>query len=123
MAEPLDLADALQIVQAAGYVTLREKSYRQAQERQRVAEALRRYADEDAERARDWAREHCAEERRLRDRLTYVYGVAMARGATREELALSVEAIGTEGGSDWVDPHPDDEDPDTAYQAEGRGQP
>jgi len=83
----MTLDEALKLVREAGYVTLREKSYRQAQERQRVAEALRRYADEDAERTRAWAREHCAEERRLADRLTFVYGVAVRHGATHEELA------------------------------------
>jgi hypothetical protein len=82
-----DLDQALETVRRHGYVALREKSYRQAQERQRVAEALREYADKDAERAREWARDHCEQERQLRDRLAFVYGIARSYGATIEELA------------------------------------
>jgi len=80
------LEEALAVVKDAGYVVLKAKSYRQAQERQRVAEALKRAAEEDAERTRAWAISHCDEERRLAARLTFVYGVARARGATDEEL-------------------------------------
>lgn len=71
---------------AMGYVVLKEASYLKAQERQRIARVMEAHAVEDAERAREWARKCCDEERRLRDRLTYVYGVAMAHGATTEEL-------------------------------------
>lgn len=71
---------------ALGYVVLKEKSYRAAQERQRRAEAHMLHADDDAECARRWARDCLAEERRMRDRLTFVYGVAKAHGATTEEL-------------------------------------
>lgn len=81
-----ELDRAIAVVHAAGYVTLREKSYKQAQERQRVAEARARWEVEAAEHARAWAREAFAEQRRLADRLTFVYGVAMAHGATVEEL-------------------------------------
>ena len=37
-----------------------------------------------------WARGECAEVRRLSDRLTFVYGVARAHGATVEELTNHV---------------------------------
>lgn len=77
---------ALDAVKAAGYVVLKEKSYRQAQERQRVAEALRASEEQAAEHARAWAHGCLMEERRLRDRLSFVYGVAKAHGATDEEL-------------------------------------
>lgn len=83
----MELDEALATVRAAGYIVLREKSYRQAQERQRVAEALREHAARDAQNARAWAVNCLNEERRLRDRLTFVYGVAKAKGATDEELA------------------------------------
>lgn len=82
-----DLDAALALVKSAGYVVLKEKSYRQAQERQRVAEALKDAAERDAERTAAWAREVCAEERRIRDRLTFVYGVAKAHGATDADLS------------------------------------
>lgn len=81
-----DLDEAERLLRASGRVVLREKSYRQAQERQRIAEALRQAAEEDAERARAWARDCLTEERRLRERLTFVYGVAQAHGATVDEL-------------------------------------
>ena len=73
-------------LEAEGYVVLRAKSYRQAQERQRVAEALRRAAEERVEGTREWAMQAFAEQRRLSDRLTFVYGVARAHGATVDEL-------------------------------------
>jgi hypothetical protein len=82
------LDDALETVRAAGYVAIREKSYRAAQERQRLAHAR---ADWEADRRADvdnWARtDLLARERRLADRLTFVYGVARAHGATDEELS------------------------------------
>jgi len=83
---PIDLEAALKSVKSAGYVVLKEKSYRQAQERQRVAEALRKAEERAAEDARHWAINCLDEQRRLADRLTFVYGVARAHGATVEEL-------------------------------------
>lgn len=79
--------EALRVIREAGYVALKEKSYRQAQERQRVAEALRRAAEEEMERKQHWVESENAEHRRILDRLTFVYGVARAHGATEEELA------------------------------------
>lgn len=78
--------NARRLLEASGFVVLREKSYRQAQERQRVAEALRASAEQEAGHARQWARDCLTEERRLRDRITHVYGIAQAHGATVEEL-------------------------------------
>jgi len=75
----------------AGWVVLREKSYRQAQERQRVAEALRRMAERDAEHARGWAVDCLAKERRAYERVTYLYGLAALLGATREQLRGDTE--------------------------------
>jgi len=82
----MSIEEALAVVRDAGYVVLRAKSYRQAQERQRVAEVLKQAAEEDAERTHAWAISHCDEERRLAARLTFVYGVARAHGATEDEL-------------------------------------
>lgn len=84
MTATIDRAKAT--LEGAGFVVLREKSYRQAQERQRVADALRAAAEDDAEHARAWARDCLTEERRLRERLTLVYGVARAYGAGIAEL-------------------------------------
>jgi len=81
-----ELEQALTVVKAAGYVVLKEKSYRQAQERQRVAEALKQAAERNRKDAYRWAESCLTEERRLSDRLTFVYGVAQQHGATTEEL-------------------------------------
>jgi hypothetical protein len=86
-AQKRTLDRAIKIVKAAGYVLLREKSYRQAQERQRMAEARASSEKEHAESTRRWAINCLDEERRLADRLTFVYGVARAHGATVEELS------------------------------------
>lgn len=83
---PADVQAALDVVRTAGYVAIREKSHRQAQERQRVAEALRAAAVDDRESAMAWGRQLATEERRVRDRLVFVYGVARAHGATVTEL-------------------------------------
>ncbi|MBU8819569.1 hypothetical protein KL864_27155 [Mycolicibacterium goodii] len=80
------ITDARLLLESYGYVVLREKSYRQAQERQRVAEALRRAAEEDAERARQWALNCLEAERRLFERCTFLYGAAIAAGATPDDL-------------------------------------
>ena len=74
------------IMERAGYVVLKAKSYRQAQERQRIAECYRDREIEAADSARAWARDCLNEERRLRDRCTFLYGAARAHGATVEEL-------------------------------------
>jgi len=83
----LVLTNALAIVHAAGYVTLRAKSYRQAQERQRVAEVRLACELEHGRGLERWAHRAFDEQDRLRDRLTFVYGEARARGASVEDLA------------------------------------
>ena len=89
MARPVNdtVQRAKEVLERSGYVVVKAKSHRQAQERQRVAEALRRAAEESQAGTERWAREHlCGELSRLRERLTFVYGVARAKGATVEEL-------------------------------------
>lgn len=81
-----EVEEAVAVVEAAGFVVLRQKSYRAAQERQRRAEVYRECAEESKERAYAWARDCLAEERRLRERLTFVYGVAQKFGATAADL-------------------------------------
>jgi hypothetical protein len=85
MSVPTDRAKAM--LESRGYVVLREKSYRQAQERQRVAEALRKLEEEHNVHTREWAHRAFDEMRRLSDRCTYLYGLAARHGATESELA------------------------------------
>jgi hypothetical protein len=70
-----------------GYVVVKAKSYRAAQERQRIAEARMRDAMDRVEHIDDWAQGLAREGNRLRERVTFVYGVARAHGATVEELS------------------------------------
>lgn len=82
----VDIEGMKAYLKLAGYVVLKEKSYRQAQERQRVAECYRDSEIRAAESARAWARDCIAEERRLGARCTFLYGKAIEHGATIEEL-------------------------------------
>lgn len=82
-----EVAAALAIVRAAGYVALKAKSYQRAQEKLRVAEALLSAEVDHRASIEGWAQNCIAEERRLGARLTHVYAVAIAHGATHDELA------------------------------------
>jgi hypothetical protein len=86
MADQLALAvrRAKLLLEAEGFVVLRAKSHRHAQERQRIAEAERRL---EAEHTRAWANKAFDEMRQLSDRCTYLYGLAARHGATDDELA------------------------------------
>lgn len=86
VAERDAVADARMLLESYDYVVLRAKSYRQAQERQRVAEALRRSEEQAAEHARAWATECLARERQLAERCTFLYGAARAAGCTDADL-------------------------------------
>ena len=79
-------AEAKAVLTAAGYVVLKARSYRQAQERQRCAEALMQAEKEHRQDTERWARLICAEERKAWARTTYLYGVASRLGATAAEL-------------------------------------
>ena len=74
-------------LEAEGYVVVKAKPYRAAQERRRVAEALKASAEDRVRSIDAWAQGVCVEERRARERLTFVYGVARAHGASVEELS------------------------------------
>ena len=82
-----ELDEALALVKAAGYVVLKESSYRKAQERQRIAGAMADMEKDRRATAEAWARDCLYDERRIAERLTFVYGVARAHGASIEELA------------------------------------
>lgn len=87
MTGPSDEIEAAKsLLRAHGFVVLREKSYHQAQERQRVAEALRQNEVEHAESTRAWAHRAFDSQRESWDRTTYLYGLAASLGATDEQL-------------------------------------
>lgn len=85
MSKPKD--PRIAALEAEGFVVLRAKSYRQAQMRQDRAQMRAFWAHRDRERSEEWARDCLAQERRLSDRCTYLYGLAAAKGATVDELS------------------------------------
>jgi DNA-binding MarR family transcriptional regulator len=76
---------------AAGYVVHRRKSYDALLERARRAEAQLEWEVEARKSTRRWADKAFDEQRRLSDRLTFVWGIAQAHGATVEELTAQPE--------------------------------
>lgn len=76
---------------ADGNIVLKPASYYRLLERVRTAEALQAAAEEARANVYAWVdRDVVPRERDLSDRLTFVYGVARARGATVEELGGSI---------------------------------
>lgn len=82
-----ELQRALALVKSSGFVAVTAKSYRASQGRQRIAKCMELAERDRREGAEAWARDCCAEERRVRERLTFVYGVARAHGASVRELS------------------------------------
>lgn len=79
---------AREFLKSHGYVVIKEKSYRQAQEGQRVADVMCEDAKERAASQDKWWREEILPELfSYRDRVTFLYGAARAAGCTAEELA------------------------------------
>lgn len=70
-----------------GTVTIKRSTYRKLHDDRRIAEYRARLQTEHEQHVRAWAHEAFEEQRRLADRLTFVYGVARAHGATVEELS------------------------------------
>jgi hypothetical protein len=86
-------ARARKLLEQDGYKVLSERAHRALLTRVHVAESVAEHADEYRASTETWARGICAEERRLRDRVTYLYGVARAHGATDEELHRQPEFL------------------------------
>jgi hypothetical protein len=78
---------AKQFLKKQGFVVLTAKSYRAAQERQRIAEVMAADAREREQSTDKWWRESILPELfSYRDRVTFLYGAARAAGCTVEEL-------------------------------------
>ncbi|MGB3483986.1 MAG: hypothetical protein WBB07_17440 [Mycobacterium sp.] len=100
-----DVDGAKKLLADNGFVVLREKSYRQAQERQRIAECMRESAERDAESARHWAQtELCEETRFLRNRCEFLYGAAIKAGADPEDLRGRIYLDDHERGRSRLNP-------------------
>jgi len=77
-------------LEAHGYTVLKTKTYHGLHEKIRKAEAHEHWAKERMESVEAWARrEIFSWSRHLQNRLTFVYGVAKAKGATDEDLRQS----------------------------------
>lgn len=75
------------ILEANGYVVLKQKSYENAQRRQWVDRALRASAEEDRDRQREWMeRDVFPWKRHLMNRVTHLGNLAVRLGATTEDM-------------------------------------
>lgn len=88
---PEYIEQARKTAEACGWRVLKEASYRKAQERQRIAEALLANEKDYRESTERWARECCERERRMSVRTSYLYALAKAHGASDDELAGGME--------------------------------
>lgn len=86
MADLGAIDEAKALLRASGYVVLREASHRHAQRERLITQARADWEIQRAQSVERWALDCLHEERRLRDRLTFVYGVAVAHGATLDDL-------------------------------------
>ena len=77
---------AIDLLTLAGYAVVRRRTYDGLQERVRRAEQTAYWEAQRRDDNTRWAHEALDEQRRLADRLTFVYGIAQAHGATTEEL-------------------------------------
>jgi len=81
-----ELEKALELVKASGYTVVTNRSYAAAQARLAAARCYLESEQRATRSAEAWAGKALDEQRRLADRLTFVYGVARSHGATVEEL-------------------------------------
>ena len=81
------IAEAKELLALHGFVVVKAKSYRQAEQRQAIAQFAAQYADEQRRSTELWAQTTLHNEiRELMARCTFLYGAAMAHGATADEL-------------------------------------
>jgi hypothetical protein len=78
---------AREFLEAHGYVVLREKSYRAAQQRQAIAEAIKHVEIQQRQSTDRWAQQELVPQLlHLSKRCSFLYGAARAAGCTDEEL-------------------------------------
>ena len=99
------LAAARASLEAAGYVVLKAKSYRAAQERQRLALAQAEWAERDEAENRAWLeRDVFPWERHLVQRLQHIAALAGSLGATAEQMVGPPCTCGMSGCAEPVKP-------------------
>lgn len=77
---------AKQMLEANGYVVVKQKSYVALLTRLAVARAEARFERRERASQREWAEEMARESTRLRDRISFLYRTAMAFGASIDDL-------------------------------------
>lgn len=77
---------AIDFLTTRGFFVMRDKSYRQAQERWKVAAAQAEWERSEAESTRRWAQQFIDECAELRWRCSFLYEKAVEHGATTDEL-------------------------------------
>lgn len=81
------IADARNYLESYGYVVIREKSYRAAQQRQAIAEAIKNVEIQQRQSTDRWAQQELVPQiLRLSERCSFLYGAARAAGCTDTEL-------------------------------------
>lgn len=80
-------ARAKEMLERNGYTVIKTKTYLREKEMRRRAESRLEWEKERNEGTYHWANRAFDEQRRLSDRITYVYGVAKEYGAPDEKLA------------------------------------
>lgn len=85
--DPDDIIEAKERLRAWGYRVVKERTYENLRQRWLGAESRVEHEASMRESTERWAHKAFEEQRRLADRLTFVYGVARARGASVQELS------------------------------------
>lgn len=80
---------AKQVLEASGYVCIKQRSYVALMQRLAVARYEARWERRERESYRSWAEETGREMVQLRDRISFLYRAARAAGATIEDLCTS----------------------------------
>jgi hypothetical protein len=81
------VAQARALLESSGYVVVTEKSYRAAQERQRIAKVMQESAERYEGGMREWLeRDVFPWERHLVERVNHLAGLASRLGATAEDF-------------------------------------
>lgn len=89
---------AIAMLERAGFVVVRRRSYERLHRRIHDAEAFARMADEHRASTESWALREFREARRISDRLTEVVAAAAACGVDIQDINAALEKADAAGG-------------------------
>lgn len=85
--DTVEVITAKQLLERNGYTVLRTKSWQNTLREFAIARSELEWERKEAERTRRWAQQElCGRINKLSDRVTHLYGLARARGASSAEL-------------------------------------